>query len=615
MAIERFFKKKRFTISSLRALSRNLTLQSSKCKDVHHEINTSSSSNEINTSTSSSNDILDLSDDNNDNDNDNLSDLNYEINTSTSSSNDILDLSDDNNDNYNDNLDIDYEEETFDHEPSSRQVKQKLKYGLLNLGLESYLKSTLGGKKSNQEISTMASRLVDYISYVVQDLIEADDKLLDSMINALLMTPRQVLVDYCSLLERTYKPATIVHYLETLKAIARWLSDIKRPSLKGKVDDFLELAKTIRKSYSREVKKQTKKAKTIQCAIHEQKIPVAGLQAIQQAILTEVKLFNGMFQLAETRLLWQKEKSKYDFFMGVLFTSLYAFSPQGRIGGITVAKLHQSRELIEDGQTLVDDFKTDSTYIFQPVTSSNTSRILLGLYIGYMRPSVLTKPYDPLWLNHNGETMSSNDISLLVRLFSEKTMGIRLTSTAIRSIVETEMDKMLDNNRITVQQRNAVHKVNGHSSQISNTYYVMKERHQNGIDSCAAFASLQQDFSNEPLEDFECLQDLVGDIEYPEREHQLQWGSSHPQGGLIKVLPRSTGKVVKFSWSPDEISYLKNWITFHRGGHNTLECSRCLKFIFEDPTATPIFLQHHIATTARLRSGYRRAEKELQLGH
>jgi hypothetical protein len=250
----------------------------------------------------------------------------------------------------------------------------------------------------------------------------------------------------------------------------------------------------------------TKVAKTIEVAIHTKHIPKSGLHGIQSNIIQHVgELNEEIFKLPDVRNAYSNDKFKYDFFMGMLFASLYAFSPQGRIGGITVALYSQVKELIDDGHTLVEHFKTNTTYIFQPVTSSNTSRILIGLYIGHIRPSVFRKPYDPLWLNYNGDKMSSHDISLLVRLFFEKTMNIRLTSTSIRSLVETEMDKLLQSRKITEQQRDAVHKINGHTSQIANTYYVMKERQQNSTDSCAAFAKLYDEFAYEPLDEFDAL--------------------------------------------------------------------------------------------------------------
>jgi hypothetical protein len=89
--------------------------------------------------------------------------------------------------------------------------------------------------------------------------------------------------------------------------------------------------------------------------------------------------------------------------MQVLYASLYVYSPQGRISGIESMKLKQADEMLQTGCAFSTNFKTNSTFGYQPVTTSKLSRKLIHIYTTYLRPrSRQISGEQPLFLNHDG---------------------------------------------------------------------------------------------------------------------------------------------------------------------------------------------------------------------
>jgi hypothetical protein len=96
---------------------------------------------------------------------------------------------------------------------------------------------------------------------------------------------------------------------------------------------------------------------------------------------------------------------------------MYAFGPQGRPGGIKALTLAQALKAPEHGQMLsIDDniencpmstkFKTQESYIFQPVPIPAITRPLLTAYLTLFRPKIAKShhmaaddPEAPMFLN------------------------------------------------------------------------------------------------------------------------------------------------------------------------------------------------------------------------
>jgi hypothetical protein len=126
---------------------------------------------------------------------------------------------------------------------------------------------------------------------------------------------------------------------------------------------------------------------------------------------------------------------------GVMFSAIYAFAPQGRIGGVDGLVYGQLTEMIDDDFAMSNRFKTSLTYGLQAVIVSSVSKKLLLLYAKYIRPLVssnLSVAMDNfLFLTFDGEPMQSNVIGTLVTKTFENLIGYHTTTTLIRSMVET----------------------------------------------------------------------------------------------------------------------------------------------------------------------------------
>ena len=105
----------------------------------------------------------------------------------------------------------------------------------------------------------------------------------------------------------------------------------------------------------------------------------------------------------------------YNKFVGLLASSLYLFSPQGRIGAIASLTWGDVDAMLSCGYVLSTTLKTRSKYGFQPVTLSDVSAELLRLYVESVRPQVQTNPAvtDPLFIKWNQNEVETQRQRLL----------------------------------------------------------------------------------------------------------------------------------------------------------------------------------------------------------
>jgi len=215
------------------------------------------------------------------------------------------------------------------------------------------------------------------------------------------------------------------------------------------------------------------------------------------------------------------QRTEYLRFLRLLIASMYAFSVQGRIGGIKSLNLRHGHQLEEHGYVGQQDFKTEEFYLVQPVIIPRYTMPLFKFYLNMLRPKVasdcpgLQLPESPLWISytdkkarktnratrgimkralrsvgHNrvrvgglGRTIGKRmedvlcndrtiDLGRLVKEFYMKTMNLKLGSTSLRKIMETTASSMQSQGVITPQQRAAVAEINGHSVRTADDVYV-----------------------------------------------------------------------------------------------------------------------------------------------
>ena len=265
--------------------------------------------------------------------------------------------------------------------------------------LANHLASITCGNKSESEIKTVYSRMARFILWC-QDKLSPLFEQKDAEVSVFLVkwTLYHVIKKYHSLLNdycgkyltetEEYKPFTVVNHLLDIKLVARWYVffrtdlDTALKCKKGSFEGFKEYISAVSRSYKKRGKRESMK-KSMKLAIKDGRLPSGGMIELQDAIK---KVLPRLKEICAHPTI---NKSTHDFFLGCLFGSMYAFSPQGRIGGFESLKYHQVAGLIAQGYTLIKDFKTSMFYGAQPITVRSWALIILKMYYEKIRIKVL----------------------------------------------------------------------------------------------------------------------------------------------------------------------------------------------------------------------------------
>lgn len=351
------------------------------------------------------------------------------------------------------------------------------------------------------------------------------------------------------------------------------------------------------------------------------RMPAGGIDELQDAVRNELPWVRDL----ENKTI---DRDSYNRFMGIMYAALYAFSAQGRQSGVMDMKYHQLNDLLDDGYANSTKFKTAQAFQYQSVTSSGVFDFLLRIYAMHVRTSVVPleeDPAAPLFLTYNGQP--ENRLGKRLTTFFKRTMELHVTTTAIRSLVETMTDEMYMKGKITKEGKESVQHINGHSSRITQDYYVRR-------DQANMVAQARDVFSTQAIDAHPHLRDLdfprtevlprsPGHVEevgwgqhqgcasagWPrnDRLEAANWGTAHPDY-------QSGGK--KARWTAEEVEYIRRWCEHDNGGamYSTNIAARCLAHIMRDSAALPIFHPNHVLDSARLRHGYRTYMKSINKG-
>ena len=327
------------------------------------------------------------------------------------------------------------------------------------------------------------------------------------------------------------------------------------------------------------------------------------------------------------------DKETYKRFLGILISALYVYSPQGRCQGIEDLKYGQADELLNSGYIQTTKFKTQAKWGYQPVTLSIESKELLQIYLRSYRPiasgSMESQQNDAMLLSFSGQPLT--DIGKEVTAFYLHSSNLHITTTRIRSIVETAAEEMYRAGEISLKTRKSIEAINGHTSATVQNYYLQMDRAADVHSARSFFSQAAEPASSIPSEpngqqevpypyDLRVhheqttlgipLQPIPVGGSPPANEEwlprecakHLDWGCSHPEYGRVGVK--------KVKWSSQELAYITEWIENDTQGDTNLPVSRCLTSIRSDPRAVPIFHAHHILNSPRLRNGFESAMKK-----
>lgn len=251
--------------------------------------------------------------------------------------------------------------------------------------------------------------------------------------------------------------------------------------------------------------------------------------------------------------------------------------------GVQDLKRKQGAELLTRAYALTEDFKTASTYGFQPVLASEEFKEIFRIYLDIFRPLAMMNSRHTdsdefsLLVTYDGEPETR--VSRLVIAFFEEHLGVHVTTTMMRAVFESTGADREEAGSITPGDARSISHVNGHSSATAKKYYQRASVEQSARRSIAIFQPQNTLLAAPPTV-------LL---------HRT-WGSNHPYGA------KPAAKRVPFSLA--ELGYMTNLIV--EVPQTTINfTSRCLKRIKSDPAATPIFHPRHILKCDRLRTGFR----------
>jgi hypothetical protein len=220
-------------------------------------------------------------------------------------------------------------------------------------------------------------------------------------------------------------------------------------------------------------------------------------------------------------------------------------------------------------------------------------------------------PY--VFLSFNGKAF--NDIGGLgkhLSAFMRDECNLASSTNALRSLVETTTQLKHRRGEIGADVVAAVQNINGHSSAVAANYYNRIDRVDDvhrARDLFSPVSSLQsalggnphQEGSHQPASTLAAtaIPSLATSFAtHSTYKRQIRYGTDHPyyNDNVSKKIP----------WSDAEKEYLMEWKATHIlcPEDNERALSRCLTHIKADTSCHPIFHQHHLLNTARLRNGF-----------
>lgn len=427
--------------------------------------------------------------------------------------------------------------------------------------------------------------------------------------------------------ERQCRPSTIKNYLLFIDKCCRWYV-LFCPQSRNMQLSALTRMKDVSAVLLRALRRKEKMARasvSLAAKVRDRRMPAGGLLQLQAKV-------DAQIEWAKTISKQRMSKDEYEAFMELTYAALYVYSVQGRQSGVMDMKYKQAAELLARGYSNSTKFKTCAKWKYQPVTLSETTYLLLQLYVRRVRPQVWhdsISSADPLWLTYEGE--AERKLGLRVTRFFRKTAGLHITTTAIRSLVETAMHAGFRQGRITQQEMQSVQAINGHSSQVTEDYYIQEDRAQDVSHARTAFQRCvgQHQQPAPYLEDAVDEQAPASVAATPappvdpaaatpvsrfstwavtEPLAAADWGTAHCSYGVA---------CKKAPWSDEEVWYIGNWCDQHPpapGGQSQNLVAMCLRHIKTDPVALSIFHEHHVLDNGRLRHGYRKYLKMKEEG-
>jgi hypothetical protein len=450
------------------------------------------------------------------------------------------------------------------------------------------------------------------------------------------------------------KPPTVIKYLEDLESAVKWfvyyyMSSSSSSSPQIKSSGLHVVMADQRKLYKKKNKILRRRRPTMEDKVYDGELPAGGLAAVQAIVRTVTAEMERTLAAVRSGDI-EMTSSLHNELTKTIVANMYGLSVQGRIGGIHSVAVGQGEKLLKEGITHSSFFKTSETYGFQPVTMHASCLPLLKAYVEIARPwatGVKNPPVDAkLFVRHDGSDMTARELGRGLSSFF-KAFGMKITTTKIRHLIETQAQRLYEDGCISLAARSAVASCNGHTLEIAKNTYVKRQRTVDAknanqlfefMDAAADSSCLSMCNNGTP----DVTDVFAGDATLSAcwdhhrmspatratmppaetrvspavttdatvfREIHLRgdmpikdWGTSHPCYGM-------TGRSIQ--WSSAELNYVGRTFSAiaRTEPQNRNKYAECLRRICLDNTATAIFHPHHIFNSDRIKNGYNSYEK------
>jgi hypothetical protein len=295
-------------------------------------------------------------------------------------------------------------------------------------------------------------------------------------------------------------------------------------------------------------------------------------------------------------------------------------------------------ELVEAHFLLSTNFKTVTAYGLQAITTSETSRELLHLYVTYLRPKHLTAASDLLFVSLDGKSVR---VGRYITGFFKRVSHLTLSTTTIRSIVATETSVLSISGQITPEQTKSSISMGGHSAITCAKFYQKRSRerdvfqsqevHQKLIKSSAVLDSFIDERGTTAIESMSdgeeekrvplVLSDVVP-VLLSGAEGQSPGltvrssGSAAPIGFVAATSASNIGiahpcylfEGRRITWTKIEVHHVGTWCKAYEEEFPAAQnvVAKCLDSILKDKKVREHFHPHHLMDSSRLRWGWKK---------
>ena len=395
-----------------------------------------------------------------------------------------------------------------------------------------------------------------------------------------------------------FVPETLKSHLFHLLYTLRWLSSKYVPEIIANPNAFqrgiVTLTTTIQQTVrgvKKEIRRATKtKDMSIKSAVEQGKYPSGGRGDLVAVIKKDVDIIQQKFAVGAAFVIITE--TCYNHLLETLVASLYVLSPQGRVGPLELLVLDSMQDFRKEGFTTSRRFKTvesSSSQRYAAILAPKTSLQLLEIYVMFYRPvsqprNQVPTPSDPLFLDYQGRSLIS--ISRLVTSYFRRTMQLHITTTTLRSMIESEINARTD---LSSAERNAIHTIVGHSEKTADEFYIYSDLANSVRLAAGAF-----DPDGDEME-------LITTTPSPRQYAAMIWGENHPD------FAKPCGAKVR--WTAEErdaIVCIVDELRGTPGGKHECALMASVLKVIKQRTALyqHVFHPTHVFNSARLRSGY-----------